>query len=425
MNRTKLLEEIRKMRFNEAYTGWTKGSLSQLEAARLLGVSERTFRRYINRYEEDKEQGLLDKRLHQPSHRKAPIDEVMRLTEQYKSSHEGWSVKHYYSWYRRDGGKRSYNWVRKSLQKSGLVEKVVGRGKHRKRRKRSPWPGMMLHQDGSRHQWVEGAQWDLIVTMDDATNEHYSMFFVKEEGTASSFRGVHEVIEKRGLFSSLYTDRASHYWHTPEAGGKVDKKNLTQFGRAMKQLGIDMIPAYSPQARGRSERMFATHQGRLPKELRAQGIEDMESANGYLAQVYLPAFNKEFMQPAMEDGSAFVAYQGGDLSDILCEHYERKVNNDNCVSFNAKKLQIPKDKARLHYVRATVRVHQYPDARLAIFHGPRKLAEYDQQGELVRKGIKTLEVSPATKLPRSSDEQMWAHSRCDAPGCYAPDLSSP
>jgi hypothetical protein len=104
---------------------------------------------------------------------------------------------------------------------------------------------------------VPGQRWDLIVTMDDATNEHYSMFFCAGEGTQSSFEGVREVIETHGLFCSLYTDRGSHYRTTPEAGGKVDKVNLTQFGRAMKQLGIEMIPAYSPEARGREARPSA------------------------------------------------------------------------------------------------------------------------------------------------------------------------
>ena len=390
MRRTQVLQEVRMMRFEEAYGGWQQGQLTQEEAARLLGVCERTFRRQINRYEDEGLQGLMDKRLCQASHRRAPVDEVIELTERYRCRHIGWSAKHYYAWYRRDGGKRSYTWVKSRLQESGLIARSKGKGKHRKRRDRAPWPGMMLHQDGSPHQWVSGARWDLIVTMDDATNEHYSMFFVDEEGTASSFQGIQEVIEARGLFSSLYTDRGSHYWHTPQAGGKVDKNNLTQFGRAMRQLGIEMIPAYSPEARGRSERMFRTHQGRLPKELEAAGITDMIAANEYLKQVYIPAFNEEFMQPAMEEGAAFVPYVGRDLSDILCEQHERVVGNDNCVSFEGMRLQIPKDRARVHYVKVKVRVHRYPDGHLAIFHGPRCLARFTAKGEFVEPRIKAV-----------------------------------
>lgn len=382
MKRTQLLQEIRKMRFEEAYAGWQEGRLRQEEAARLLGVCERTFRRYIDRYEESGVEGLIDRRLEQVSHRRAPVNEVMTVQDSYRRRHLGWSAKHFYAWYRRDGGTRSYTWVKSRLQEAGLVAKAKGRGKHRKRRERAPWPGMMVHQDGSTHAWVPGSRWDLIVTMDDATNEHYSMFFVEEEGTASSLRGIAEVVEARGLFSSLYTDRGSHYWHTPEAGGKVNRDHPTQVGRALAQLGIEMIPAYSPEARGRSERMFATHQGRLPRELALLGITDMHEANRYLREQYLQAFNAEFMQPAMEEGSAFVPYVGRDLADILCEQFERTVGADNCVTFGTLKLQIPADRARHHYVKVKVRVHRYPDGRLALFHGPRRLARYEPDGTL-------------------------------------------
>jgi hypothetical protein len=289
------------MRFEEAYAGWNSGRLTQAEAAQILvvsgaerlGVCERSFRRYLCRYEADGLEGLLDRRLEQLSNRCAPVDEVMALTEQYRSRHSGWNVKHFHSWYQRAGGTRSYTWVKKHLQQATLVPKAEKRGVHRQRRERSALPGMMIHQDGSTHDWVVGQRWDLIVTMDDATSEHYSMFFVEEEGTASSFRGVREVIEARGLFSSFYSDRGSHYWHTPEANGKVDKDNPTQFGRALRRLGIEMIPAYSPEARGRSERAFGTHQGRLPQELALAGITNMAAANRYLAEVYQPAFNAD------------------------------------------------------------------------------------------------------------------------------------
>lgn len=381
MKRTELLQEIRKMRFEEAYGGWQEGRLTQCEAASLLGVCERTFRRYRVRYDDEGLSGLIDHRLEQVSQRKAPVDEVMRMTEQYRTRHTGWSARHFFAWYRRDGGERSYTWVKSRLQDSGLVVRAKRRGAHRKRRDRSPWPGLMIHQDGSTHEWVAGQRWDLIVTMDDATNEHYSMFFVAQEGTASSLRGVHEVIEARGLFSSFYSDRGSHYWHTPEAGGKVDRKNPTQFGRALQRLGIEMIAAYSPEARGRSERMFRTHQARLVRELALAGITDMTQANRYLQEHYRAAFNAEFAQPAMEEGSAFVAWIGGALHDFLCERFERTVGNDNCVSFEAMKLQIPADRYRCHYVKAKVAVLRRTDGTLAILHGPRTLAEYTAEGQ--------------------------------------------
>ena len=381
MRRTELLQEIRQMRFEEAYGGWNGGRLTQEEAARLLGVGERSFRRYVVRYEAEGLEGLIDRRLEQLSNRRAPVDEVMAVVERYRDRHLGWNVRHFHSWYRREGGVRSYSWVKNRLQEAGVVEKARRRGTHRKKRERCALPGMMIHQDGSRHEWVAGQVADLIVTMDDATSWHYSMFLVEEEGTASSFRGVHEVVAQHGLFCSFYSDRGSHYWTTPEAGGKVDREHPTQFGRALKQLGIEMIPAYSPEARGRSERAFATHQDRLPKELAAAGVTDMESANRYITEVYLPAFNAEFAVSAREAGSAFVPWLGGGLDDILCEQHERVVGHDNCVRFDGLSLQIPADRYRCHYVKARVRVHRYADDHLAVFHGPRKLADYAADGK--------------------------------------------
>jgi len=373
------------MRFEEAYEGWSVGRLTQAAAAQILGMCDRSFRRYLSRYEAEGLEGLIDRRLEHISYRRAPVDEVMALTEQYRSRHSGWNVKHFHSWYKREGGTRGYTWVKKRLQEAKLVPKADKRGAHRKRRERSALPGMMIHQDGSSHEWVAGQKWDLIVTMDDATSEHYSMFFVEQEGTASSLRGVQEVIASRGLFSSFYSDRGSHYWHTPEADGKVDRDKPTQFGRAMGQLGIDMIAAYSPQARGRSERAFGTHQGRLPQELALAGITSMAQANHYLSQVYLPAFNAEFAQPAMEQGSAFVPWIGGCLEDILCEQFERTVSADNCVRFEGMILQIPADQHRCHYVKARVRINRYASGALALFHGPRGLAYFTPQGKPITK----------------------------------------
>ena len=375
------------MRFAEVYSGWTERRLSQEEAALILGVSDRTFRRYRDRYEECGISGLSDKRLAQASFRRAPVDEVMAVTERYKTQHQGWNVKHFHKWYRGSGGSRSYTWLKNTLQSEGLVSKAVKRGVHRKRREKSPLPGMMIHQDASKHEWVPGKKWDLVITMDDANNEHYSMFFADEEGTTSSFQGVEDVILKRGLFSSFYSDRGSHYWYTPKEGGKVSKTQLTQFGRALHQLGIEMIAAYSPEARGRSERAFGTHQGRLPQELAYHGITTIEAANRYLAQVYLPAFNAEFMKEPLEAGTAFVPWIGVDLQDILCERCERTVTADNCVSFEGKTLQIPADKYRCHYIRVKVSVHRYKDGSLAIFHGPRKLVDYDVAGLQKKKDV--------------------------------------
>ena len=240
---------------------------------------------------------------------------------------------------------------------------------------------MMLHQDGSRHEWLAGQPaLDLIVTMDDATSAIYSAFLVEEEGAASTFRALEEVFGKHGLPLSLYTDRGSHYFHTPEAGGKVDRANLTQVGRALDHLGVEHIAAYSPQARGRSERVFHTLQDRLTKELALAKITTAEAANDFLRDLYIPAHNARFAIKAEQEGTAFVAIPGVDLREILCVQEERQVGNDNCVSFNRLKLQIPASPLRAHFVKARVKVRQYPDGTLAIFHGPRRLGRYDRKG---------------------------------------------
>lgn len=377
------------MRFQEAYKGWQDRGLTQEEAGQLLGVSGRTFRRQIGRFEAEGMQGLIDLRMSQISCLRAPADEVLGLQRLYSSSFSGWNVKHFHAWYGRDhGGTRSYSWVKNVLQEANLVVRSKLRGKHRKKRERKPLPGMMMHQDASTHEWVPEQMWDLVVTMDDATSEHTSMFFCAQEGTDSSFHGIGQTIARKGLFCSLYTDRGSHYFHTPEAGGKVDKSKPTQVGRGLKQLGIEHIAAYSPEARGRSERAFDTHQGRLPHELAKAGITDMNAANGYLERVYMPNHNAEFAVPATEAGTAYVPYIGVGLPDILCSQFERVVGNDNCVSYECFKLQIPKSSARAHYVKTNVYVHQYVDGTMALFHGPRKLADFDPQGKPIKQELK-------------------------------------
>lgn len=243
---------------------------------------------------------------------------------------------------------------------------------------------MMLHQDGSRHAWLVGEPaLDLIVTLDDATSAIYSAFLVEEEGTASTFRALAEVIGGHGLPCSLYTDRGSHYFHTPKAGDAVDRRVPTQVGRALAQLGIDHIAAYSPQARGRSERVFRTLQDRLPKELALAGITTVAAANEHLAAHYLPAHNARFAQPAAEPDSAFVPCPGLELAEVLCLQEERVVGNDNTVRFHRRRLQIPPSPLRPHFVRATVKVRQYLDGDYAIFHGPRCIGRYDPNGQLV------------------------------------------
>ncbi len=380
MRRTEVLQGIRLMKFEEILKRTRSRELNQEEAASVLGVSERTFRRWRERYDETGAEGLYDRRLGKVSARRVPVDTAIEILGLFDTRYFDFTARHFWDKLVSEHGfERSYNWVRLTLQAHGRVAKAPRRGAHRRKRPRRPLPGMMLHQDGSTHAWVAGRWWDLIVTLDDATSEIYSAFFVDEEGTMSTFQALSETISAKGLFCALYADRASHYWHTPRAGGKVDKNNPTQVGRALDQLGIELIAAYSPEARGRSERMFGTLQKRLPQELRLAGIGTMEDANRFLDEVFWPAHNARFARAAEDTASAFVPFAGA-LEDILCVQQKRVVSGDNTVRYKGRTLQIPADRHRHHYVKARVRVHEYPDGGLAVFHGPRRLARYSAAG---------------------------------------------
>jgi hypothetical protein len=331
-------------------------------------------------------EGLYDHRLDKQSYNAAPVDEVIAVLNLFETKYSDFNVSHFYDKYRYEyKGTRSYTWIKNQLQKNGLNKGGKRRGTYRKKRERSELKGMLLHQDGSSHKWIQDKEWDLIVTMDDADSEIYSAFFVEEEGTNSSFLGVKEVIDKFGLFCSLYTDRGSHYWYTKEAGGEVNRTNLTQFGRAMSQLGIEMIPAYSPEARGRSERMFGTLQERLPKELKLAGITDMDQANLFLKESYIPIHNKRFMVKPKENTSAFLPFKEGNVSlnDILCIQETRVAKKDNTVNYNGKILQIPMDKYRYNYSKAKIKIHEHLDQTMSLYYGPRLLARYEEDGKLL------------------------------------------
>ena len=376
-----LTEAIRMARFEDIYDRYTQDELSCEGAADLLGCSVRSFYRLRGRYEEEGLAGLRDKRVGKASPHRAADEEVELVTRLYKERYRDFSVKHFHEYLFRDHAvTRSYSWTKNVLTRVGLIKPSKRGGPHRLRRPRSPMAGMMIHQDGSTHQWVEGQMWDLIVTMDDATSEIYSAFFVDEEGTDSSFRGISDVIEKHGIFCSFYTDRGGHYFYTPKAGGKIDKTKLTQVGRALKQLNIKHIPAYSPQARGRSERMFGTLQGRLPQEFVLHGIETMAQANRYMKEIYIPRHNKNFTVEPESARSAFSPIVGMDISKILCIQRERTVRNDNTVSYQGKVLQIKANEYRHHFVKAKVQINQYPDGSMALFYGSLCIGEYQADG---------------------------------------------
>src|SRR5690348_4947934 len=348
------------------------------QAAEILGISDRHMRRWRERYVEEGYNGLLDRRRGKPSRRRVPVATVEKVFALYREKYFDLNVQHFHEKLQAEHGiELSYTWVKQALQGAGLVARGRKRGAHRKRRERRPLPGMLLHIDGSRHQWFQDERWyDLIVMLDDATSEIYYAQLVEEESTATVMAALKEVIERKGVFCALYSDRGSHFWLTPKAGGKIDPHRLTQVGRALRELGVQMIPAYSPPARGRSERNFGTWQGRLPQELRLRGIHSLEAANRFLREHYIAEFNARFQVPAAQRGSAFVRRSSRDLDLIFALQFQRTVNRDNTVSIQNLRLQIEAVRWRATLAGCTVTVHQHLDGTFTITHGPQHLGHY-------------------------------------------------
>jgi transposase len=351
------------------------------EAARILGLSSRQLRRLYYRYRTYGYDGLYDRRSGKPSPRRVPLGVAEQVFALYREKYFDFSVRHFHEkLWEEHGILLSYSWVKLALQGAGLVAKARQRGVHRRRRERRPMVGMMLHIDGSRHRWLGGEQWhDLLVVLDDATGEIYYAQLVEEESTVTVLAALREVVEQRGIFCSLYSDRGSHFWLTPKAGEMVDRQRLTQVGRAMRELGIEMIPAYSPQARGRSERNFGTWQRRLPQELRLRGITTREEVNRFLRESYLAEFNRKFAVAAAQSESAFVPVGGKDLERIFTLQHERVVNGDNTISFANRVLQIERTRWRGTLAGCRVRVCQHLDGSLSVDYGPHRVGFFPNQ----------------------------------------------
>src|ERR1039458_1846629 len=332
----------RAMKLQEVLLRASAGKIKWWQAAELMGISSRQMRRWRKRLEEQGHKGLLDRRRGTPSRRRVPKAKAEEVLSLYRDKYFDLNVRHFHEKLVEDHQiGLSYTWVRQALQTAGLVKRKARRGVHRKRRERRPLPGMMLHIDGSHHRWFQDERWhDLIVILDDATSEIYYAQLAKEETTAAVMAGLRAVMEQKGLFCTLYSDRGAHFWLTPKSGGKVDHERPTQVGRAMRELGVHMIAAYSPQARGRSERCFSTWQGRLPQELRLRGIRTLEAANGFLSSHYVAEFNRKFHVPAPQRGTAFLPCPRKNLDLIFSQRFERTVDRGNTVRFNNLILQI-------------------------------------------------------------------------------------
>ena len=358
------------------------------EAAEIIGVSDRTMRRWRERLEEDGYSGLADRRKGKPSEKRVPLEVAEKVLELYQKTYYDLNIRHFHEKLTEEHGiELSYTWVQKALQGAGLVPRKKRRGKHRRRRERRALPGMLLHIDGSKHQWFSDERWyDLIVILDDATSEIYYAQLVEEESTRTVLAGLWEVIRRKGLFCALYSDRGSHFFVTVKEGEKVDKHRLTQVGRAMKELGVQMIAAYSPQARGRSERNFGTWQGRLPQELRLAGVTTVEGANMFLRERYIGEFNGKFQVTAAQKGTAFRRTGRSDLNWIFTVQTGRVVDNDNTVAIRERRWQIDKTRFRHSLAGSTVTIHEHLDESVSIRYGPHVVGRYSSMGETLNLG---------------------------------------
>lgn len=393
----------RAMKVQEVMLRAMAKKITWFQAAEILGMSDRHLRRYREQYERAGVDGVVDRRRCRPSEKRVPLETVERVLALYREKYFDFNVRHFHEKLTGEHGiQLSYTWVKAALQGAGLVARGRKRGVHRKRRPRRPLPGMLLHVDGSRHRWFHDERWyDLIVILDDATSEIYYAQLVEEESTVTVMAALKEVIQRQGLFCTLYSDRGSHFFVTPKAGGKVDPHRLTQVGRALRELGVQMMAAYSPQARGRSERNFGTWQGRLPQELRLHGITSLGGANQFLREHYIAEFNQRFQVKAAQPGTAFTRCARRDLDRVFTLQFERTVNRDNTVSWQSLSLQIERVSWRATLAGCNVLVHQHLDGTLSISYGPHTLGRYTAEGEPIT------HTSPRKAMEKTAAAPPW------------------
>jgi hypothetical protein len=381
----RLRQKVKAMTRKEVIVRAIAKELTWIQAAEICGITARHMRRLKGHYERHGYGGLVDGRGGRTRRKRIPLATIEQLCRLRREKYAEFSVQHFWEKATEEHQlKISYTWAKLTLQAAGLAEKSPGRGKYRRRRERRPVRGMMLHIDGSTHEWLSGEPMqDLIVVQDDADSRIHYAQFVPQEGTQSTFAALKHVVERSGRFCELYSDRGSHFCLTRTAGQQATTDHDGQVSRALKALGIRQILAYSPQARGRSERTFQTIQGRLPQELRVAGLTSYAAANEYLQRVFVPDFNRRFTLTPAQAGTAFVPLIGVDLDLLLSVQHERTVWNDSTVSFAGLKLELPRRSERAHYVRCPVLVHEFPEGTLGISYQGRLLARYSRMGELL------------------------------------------
>jgi transposase len=404
------------MKIKEVIARAISGAINWIQAAEILGMSDRQLRRWRKRWDKRGYDGLFDRRARRPSPRRVPMADAEKVLGLYRERYFDLNVQHFVEKLHEEHQiKLSYTWVKTALQAAGLVERHRKRGAHHKKRERKPLPGMMLHVDGSRHQWIPGLEGyqDLIVVFDDATSEMYYARLVEEESTETVMAGLKQVIADRGVFCALYSDRGSHFVYTPQGGKSPDRRVKTQIGRALEQMGSELIAAMSPEARGRCERLFGTWQGRLPQEMRLRNITTVEAANAYLPDWISIEHNRKFSVAAREPGTAFVPYTGTDLDKIWSNQQERVVGNDNTVSYQKLSLQIPQQTFRFSLAKCRVLVCRHLDTTISIHYGPHPLGRYDDQGQplLQISQPKTGHAAVSPALPQAPINDPGAKSR--------------
>lgn len=384
----------RTMKIQEVILKAMSGQIHWIQAAEIIGISDRSMRRWRDRYEQFGYDGLFDRRHKRPSPKRVPLKTAETILHLYRERYFDFNVKHFHEKLREEHGIRiSYSWVKTALQEAGLVAKEAQRGPHRKRRPRRPLPGMLLFQDGSTHEWVPGLPpMDLVVILDDATTEVYEADLVPQEDTLSCLAQIKAAVEKKGVFCALYTDKGSHFTTTRHNTGPhqfhATEQGPTQIERALGELGIQLIPANSPQARGRMERFFGTWQGRLPQELRDRGISTLPEARRFLKRLWVPKHNRSWTVKPEQSGTAFVPCKRTDLDRTFSSQHERTVASDNTVQFEKTLFQLEPSPLRVSFAKCRVTVYEHLDGRLEIGYGPHTLGWYRADGTPLKANLK-------------------------------------
>jgi transposase len=404
--------EARAMTRREVITKAIAKRLSWVQAAEIIGIKPRQMRRIRWRVEHYGMDAVMDQRGGRPRRKRIKAGTIELLCRLKRDVYPDFSLRHFYEHVtERHGVKVSYNWLRLMLQEAGVVQREPARGKYRRQRERRPMVGMLVHLDASTHEWIAGLpRQDLVVALDDADGRILYAHFFPQEGTASTFAALESVLRSYGRFGELYTDRGSHFCQSGPAG-EVAEEQHGQISQALRALGIRQILAYSPQARGRSERAFGTIQGRLPQELRHQAISDYAAANDYLEHHFIPDFNRRFTVKPVQPESAFVKLTGIELELVLSSKHERIVRNDNTVTFKNLILQLPSTRHRMHFVRCPVLVHQFSNGSLGISYQGRLLARYDALGGPLQPSPSKERAATAQRLASTAVRRVARHRR--------------